>query len=90
MPLLSLYVSNIPLCHNTAVTSPYKESPEEKIISKFGQNNDLENYFLASHDLINRLNISTYPTHILIDSQGNIIDNDVAINDVGSLIKRPN
>lgn len=67
----------------------WRDTPE-KIISKFGQNNDLDNYFLASHDLINRLNISTYPTHILVDSQGNIIDNDVAINDVGSLIKRPN
>lgn len=67
----------------------WRDTPE-KIISKFGQNSDLDNYFLASQDLINRLNISSYPTHILVDSKGNIIEKDVSINDVGYLIKRPN
>lgn len=64
----------------------WRDTPE-KITSKFGKSNNLENYFLASDELIYKLDITTYPTHILVDSKGNVISNDVSINDVGNLIK---
>jgi len=64
----------------------YRDTPE-KIKAKFGDSNELENYFLADYDAIEKLSVISYPTNILIDSEGNIVDNDVSINDVGKLIK---
>lgn len=64
----------------------WRDTPE-KIVSTFGGSNDLTNYFLVNTTAVNQLNLTKYPTHILVDSKGNIIKNDVSINDVGDLIK---
>jgi len=64
----------------------WRDTPE-KIKLKFGATSELENYFLATYSIIEQLNINTYPTHILVDAKGNVISNDVSINDVGDLIK---
>jgi thiol-disulfide isomerase/thioredoxin len=64
----------------------YRDTPE-KIKTTFGEFDELNDYYLVDFNSIGQLFVKAYPTNILVDVHGNIIDNDVSINDVGSLIK---
>ena len=64
----------------------FTDTPE-KIKARFGNDNDLKDYLLIKSDAIEQLSIKTYPTNVLVDPNGNIVENDISLNDVGSLIK---
>ena len=77
----------------TAISSIFKSvflfftDTPEKIKARFGNDNDLKDYLLIKSDAIEQLSIKTYPTNVLVDPNGNIVENDISLNDVGSLIK---
>lgn len=64
----------------------YRDTPE-KIKTTFGENDEWNDYYLVDFYSIEQLSVNAYPTNILVDVNGNIIDNDVSINDVGRLVK---
>jgi len=65
----------------------FSRDTAEKVKSKFGETSFSTNYFLVDESEIFQLAVVSYPTHILVNKEGNILKNDVSINDVGKFIK---
>ena len=42
----------------------------------------LSNYYLANANLVENLNVYTYPTHILLNSDGSIAKHDVRVDEI--------
>lgn len=65
----------------------YRDS-SEKIIDQFGHDILDKPYFIIDNVFLEKFSITTLPVNILVDYNGNVIKNDISINDVGSLLKK--
>ena len=65
----------------------YRDS-SDKIIKQFGEDVIDKPYYLIDEVFLERFGITTLPVNILVDYNGDLIKNDVSINDVGSLLKK--
>lgn len=65
----------------------YRDSADN-VIEQFGEEAIDKPYFIIDNHFMEKFGIRSLPVNILVDYDGNLIKNDVSINDVGSLFKR--
>ncbi|KAG1658320.1 6-phosphogluconate dehydrogenase, decarboxylating 2, chloroplastic [Nymphon striatum] len=82
--VLDIKAENINL-EELTLSKVFDDTPE-KIKARFGNDNDLKDYLLIKSDAIEQLSIKTYPTNVLVDPNGNIVENDISLNDVVNTI----
>ena len=65
----------------------FSRDTAKKVKTKFNVSEFSTDYFLVEESEIFQLAVVSYPTHILVNKEGQVIKHDVSLNDVGKFIK---